>query len=287
MSENDRFKKMLRNFLECLLCASEKAAMIARSCRSESSLFELLVEEKIGADKNDKFVQDFKTLADVLIQETVRHDLSQTFPVLGKHIFGEESNKFTNTLGETIIVSVQDDETKTKKLLEKVLDGNQDAASILAKNVHASINLVDIETTIPKDIPDNNFDIEDIGVWIDPIDATSQYIKGGLETVSEGHPPTKGLKVVTVLIGAFQLSSGQTCVGVVNQPFGVKERVHWGISLDNLNLSSVSSSSSQSMRALIGSSEDDKLAAVLSEKYQVIKAGGAGHKLLMIALGIE
>ena len=42
MSENDRFKKMLRNFLECLLCASEKAALIARACRSEASLFELL-----------------------------------------------------------------------------------------------------------------------------------------------------------------------------------------------------------------------------------------------------
>ena len=53
----DRFniqENMLRNFLECLLCASEKAALIARACRSEASLFELLVEEKTGDDKNDK-----------------------------------------------------------------------------------------------------------------------------------------------------------------------------------------------------------------------------------------
>ena len=28
-----------------------------------------------GDDKNKRFVEDFKTLADVLIQETVRHDL--------------------------------------------------------------------------------------------------------------------------------------------------------------------------------------------------------------------
>ena len=187
---------MLQTFLECLLCASEKAALIARACRSEASLFELLVEEKTGDDKNDKFVQDFKTLADVLIQETVRNDLSQTFPVLGKHIFGEESNKFTNTLGENIIVSVQEDEDKTQKMLEKVLDGNQAAASILAKSVHASINLTDVAVNLPNDIPDNSFDIEDIGVWIDPIDATSQYIKGGVETVTEGYPPTKGLKVI-------------------------------------------------------------------------------------------
>ena len=93
-------------------------------------------------------------------------------------------------------MSVQEDEEKTKKMLEKVLDGNQEAASILAKSVHASINLTDVAVNLPKDIPDDDsFDIEDIGVWIDPIDATSQYIKGDLETVTEGFPPTKGLKV--------------------------------------------------------------------------------------------
>ena len=92
------------------------------------------------------------------------------------------------------------------------------------------------------------------------------------------------------MIGAFKLSSGKPCVGVVNQPFGHnhQERVHWGISLDNLHLSSVTSTqamSKRSLRALIGSSEDDRLVSALAEKYQVIKAGGAGHKLLMVALG--
>ena len=53
------------------MLASEKAANIARACRSEASLFELLVQEKTGADKNAKFVQDFKTLADVLIQAII------------------------------------------------------------------------------------------------------------------------------------------------------------------------------------------------------------------------
>ena len=42
---------------------------------------------------------------------------------------------------------------------------------------------------------DSVFDIKDVGIWIDPIDATSQYIKGGWEDVPEGDPPTKGLKV--------------------------------------------------------------------------------------------
>lgn len=60
-------------FLLELLCVSERAATIARLCRAEKTLFELLVEEKTGDGRNKRFHHDFKTLADVLIQETVRH----------------------------------------------------------------------------------------------------------------------------------------------------------------------------------------------------------------------
>ena len=60
-------------FLLELLCVSERAATIARLCRAEKTLFELLVEEKTGDGGNKRFHRDFKTLADVLIQETVRH----------------------------------------------------------------------------------------------------------------------------------------------------------------------------------------------------------------------
>jgi inositol polyphosphate 1-phosphatase len=62
-------------FLELLLKTSEKAANIARVIRQDEHLFKLLVQEKKGSDKNPRFVQDFKTLADVLIQETVKHDV--------------------------------------------------------------------------------------------------------------------------------------------------------------------------------------------------------------------
>lgn len=66
----------MANFLKSLLIASEKAANIARVCRSEKELFKLLVEEKTGEEGNtSRFVQDFKTLADVLVQETIRRDL--------------------------------------------------------------------------------------------------------------------------------------------------------------------------------------------------------------------
>jgi len=68
-------------FLESLLKASEKAANIARLIRQDEHLFKLLIQEKKGSEKNPRFVQDFKTLADVLIQETVKHDIGNQVTV--------------------------------------------------------------------------------------------------------------------------------------------------------------------------------------------------------------
>ncbi len=76
----------VRRFLSDVCVASEKAALIARACRREQALFERLIQEKTGADKNDRFAHDFKTLADVLIQETVRHDLGSEYPAIRDNI---------------------------------------------------------------------------------------------------------------------------------------------------------------------------------------------------------
>lgn len=58
-----------------LLRVSEKAAHIARACRQHDALFQLLIEEKKGEDKNKKFALDFKTLADVLVQEVIKRHM--------------------------------------------------------------------------------------------------------------------------------------------------------------------------------------------------------------------
>lgn len=59
--------------LSSLLVLSDKGATIARLFRSHG---DLLVEEKTGEDKNKRFTADYKSLADVLIQETFKHFLS-------------------------------------------------------------------------------------------------------------------------------------------------------------------------------------------------------------------
>lgn len=44
----------LKSLLSSLINASEKAANIARTCRSNEELFKLLIEEKTGEDKNQR-----------------------------------------------------------------------------------------------------------------------------------------------------------------------------------------------------------------------------------------
>jgi inositol polyphosphate 1-phosphatase len=60
---------------QILLQASEKAANVARACRQNEELFPFLIQEKSLEEKNPRFFHDFKTLADVLIQEMIKHDI--------------------------------------------------------------------------------------------------------------------------------------------------------------------------------------------------------------------
>lgn len=68
--------KMVKNIMEALINVSEKAANIARVCRQNEHLFALLIQEKSSEESNSRFVKDFKTLADVLIQETIRFEVA-------------------------------------------------------------------------------------------------------------------------------------------------------------------------------------------------------------------
>lgn len=66
----------MSELVRAMLVASEKAGNIARLIRADTKLFSLLVQEKTGDEKSHRFFQDFKTLADVLIQESLRHDIA-------------------------------------------------------------------------------------------------------------------------------------------------------------------------------------------------------------------
>uniref|UniRef100_A0A0B7BPE5 Uncharacterized protein n=1 Tax=Arion vulgaris TaxID=1028688 RepID=A0A0B7BPE5_9EUPU len=156
------------SLLQLLLKVAEKASVIAKIIRKEKPLVDLLIEEKSGIEKNNRFFQDFKTLADVLIQDTVRHYICKEVPELEASIYGEESNKFTNVVGESVVVEICNTCEETQQLLKTVLNGNNEAAQLLADAVHSNT-----ECEYPVFDSELSVDINtsDCGIWIDPIDS--------------------------------------------------------------------------------------------------------------------
>ncbi|XP_021163540.2 inositol polyphosphate 1-phosphatase [Fundulus heteroclitus] len=287
----------MADLLRLLLRVAEKAANVARLCRQEAPLFQLLVQEKTGEDKNKKFVQDFKTLADVVIQEMIRHDVRAQFPEMAGFIHGEESNKFENGLGESVVVTVCSTEEETAKLLATVLDGDQTAASLLARAIHQDPATIEATTdglTVP-------LKPSELGIWIDPIDATSQYIGGHEAVLEEGRLFPSGLHCALVLIGVYLRSTGEPVMGVINQPFNSKDpagcwrgKHYWGVSCGSINICSESrpgdrSDGQRGVSVVLSSSEKQPVKEALASVCgpdQLMYASGAGYKILCVIQGL-
>ncbi|XP_004674900.1 PREDICTED: inositol polyphosphate 1-phosphatase [Condylura cristata] len=304
----------MSDILRELLCVSERAANIARACRQQEALFQLLIEEKKEGEKNKKFTVDFKTLADVLVQEVIKQNMENKFPGLGNKIFGEESNEFTNDLGEKVILRLCPTEEETVALLSKVLNGNKVASEALAKVVHQDVAYTDptldsIEINIPQDI---------LGIWVDPIDSTYQYIKGSADIKSNQGIFPSGLQCVTILIGVYELQTGVPLMGVINQPFVSQDpntlrwagQCYWGLSYKGTNVYSLQSpvskrntsgapsratrnsssdaESSHRFSAVISTSEKENIKAALTRVCGdgIFRAAGAGYKSLCVVQGL-
>ncbi|XP_048856203.1 inositol polyphosphate 1-phosphatase [Brienomyrus brachyistius] len=280
----------MAELLRSLLRLSEKAANIARICREEAPLFQLLVQEKTGDDKTKKCLRDFKTLADVVIQEMIRHDLVAQFPQLTGFIYGEESNKFENSLGESIQVTVCSCEEDTAALLATVLDGHQAAADLLAQAIHQDLQLTDeaAESLELLLCP------SEVAIWIDPIDGTSQYIEGREVVVPEEEVCPSGLHCALVLIGVYLRATGEPVIGVINQPFagqGSKGQHFWGVSFGSIKASSISGPTHRSeelLSVVLSSSEKQNVKVALSPLCggKLTYASGAGYKILCVILGL-
>ncbi|KAH0560850.1 inositol polyphosphate 1-phosphatase [Cotesia glomerata] len=280
--------------LLCLLLkSSEKAANIARVCRQNDSLFRLLIQEKNDDEKNPRFFRDFKTLADVLIQETIRHDIGIEFPELTEMVRGEETNVFSNTLDKTVIVKVCSTSEETTKLLSQVLDDDVETAGVLAMEIHRDIELSEINPAVDYNYLENydvDVDIADLGIWIDPIDSTADYINANtiIDEATDLH--LSGLKCVTVLIGAYIRSTGLPILGVVNQPFYTYDNsrwqgnCYWGLYSGGKIQSSLTSSLNQNNIVVLSRYEDPTIKSKLSNcGFKLIEVTGAGYKILTVA----
>ncbi|KAH8383091.1 hypothetical protein KR009_006676 [Drosophila setifemur] len=286
MSDEDK-----PNLLRVIVNCAEKAANIARTCRSNEQLLALLVQEKSGAEANERFEHDFKTLADVLIQETIKHEVGALFPAMQDAILGEESPSFTNQLGESVTIAVGESVEETCACLEAVLSGHEGAALALAGEVHRVVNFESDKLGEIPELPEE-LDFANLGIWIDPIDATAEYISG--DTIFTDFPgiTSMGLDCVTVLIGVYERDTGVPVLGVVAQPFGSKLEentynscMFWGVCLPSLQAHNCEFEARDENRRLgiFSSSEQSEiLQRFLDLGYEFAFSAGAGHKALKV-----
>uniref|UniRef100_A0A182PX64 inositol-1,4-bisphosphate 1-phosphatase n=1 Tax=Anopheles epiroticus TaxID=199890 RepID=A0A182PX64_9DIPT len=285
--------------LKELLKASEKAANIARVCRQNERLLNLLVQEKDKDESNSRFDHDFKTLADCLIQEMIKYEIGKQFPQLRDNIRGEENASFTNTAGESIIVSVTDDPANTRDILEKILKGDKESASALVDEVYRNIEIDLEKLELPTELIPLDNDLTELGIWIDPIDGTAEYIKGEEKYTKYPNIVSSGLKCCTVLIGVYEKCQGTPIIGVINQPFAekisdqevyqgeYKGKIFWGLSIGDLKYNNISPHETDARVALLSPSEQPKYIEFIRNqlKYDVIYSSGAGYKILKVATG--
>ncbi|XP_025409394.1 inositol polyphosphate 1-phosphatase isoform X2 [Sipha flava] len=204
----------------CALLASETAANIARRCRSNPRLLSMLVQEKADGEANrGRFAHDFKTLADVLVQHVVAERICRQFPELNGNVFGEENDTIRNNKGQDVTIKVGNTVEETLQCLSEALDDDLESAKSLAEAAHKEFTLEDLNVDSYPTGKDVNLDLKKIGIWIDPIDSTNEYINGNVDGLNEYGFHSSGLHCVTINIGLFDRCSGKPIAGVINQPF--------------------------------------------------------------------
>eukprot|EP00123_Amoebidium_parasiticum_P014354 comp22459_c0_seq2/m.33781 comp22459_c0_seq2/g.33781 ORF comp22459_c0_seq2/g.33781 comp22459_c0_seq2/m.33781 type:complete len:363 (-) comp22459_c0_seq2:126-1214(-) len=278
----------VQGFVHDLLVVSEKAAEVARAIRREKALFSLLIEDKKD-EGNKRFFQDFKTFADVLIQEIVKCDLVKKYPALDGHILGEEDNTFTNTEGDSVTVTVADTKQATYEIILKAVGGQTDAATLLADIIHGPTAYIPMDPNLYA--LSGAVDPSNLGIWIDPIDGTNEYIKGG-----EGDPTDGiydgGLPVCEVVIGAFDRTTGHPVMGVVNSPFvlipSVESHWVWGVATANQKAHSPGLEHLKNPKTIVmsGSESDAIKDGCRGAGFGLRLPAGAGYKLLCVASGV-
>ena len=291
-----------------LLRVAARAGAVARACRADPALFALLVEEKRGPSQhpNLRFARDFKSLADVLIQQMVVAALAaEVHPDLARRVYGEESATFTSaTTGEEVTVAVGADAAATAAALAPILPDHPTACEALAAAAHADVALDPADVAQVDALGDAEVAVDALGVWVDPLDGTNEFVVGHAGTrLTEAGLWSGGLPAVLVLLGVFDVPTGAPLLGVVHQPFcpdrpdgAPRGRTVWGGALAPGRVVAprvrvATPAPAAPLPVVLSSSEAAAVRARLAELIpggaaaQVAVAGG-GYKLLAVADGL-
>lgn len=174
------------------------------------------------------------------------------------------------------------------------MNGDRDAAEQLVEEIFR-----DVEIDLDKwQIPDESIaldnDVSELAIWIDPIDATAEYIRAQDKTTKYPNIMASGLACVTVLIGVYETVRGDPIIGVINQPFGSKNesddyesKIYWGMTIGDLKFNNVQAVENEDRIAILSPSEQSKYVEFLKNqlKYDIVYSSGAGHKILKVITG--
>ncbi|KAG5453738.1 Inositol polyphosphate 1-phosphatase, variant 2 [Clonorchis sinensis] len=213
------------------------------------------------------------TLADVLIQQSIRHDIEKEFPGFGGSVYGEENSVFRAAQsGENIQLTIPQTLDELRSILSHVLVDQQSLAGALAELILSPLSHFRLRSALREHLVSISqldisaqLDLTQFAVWVDPIDGTAEYVKGNTCDVSSEETRAPSLDVVsphvfryhisgtlgnvTVLIGLYDRTSRLPVFGVINQPFfphvpanlGDSQssgRLFWGSTLGGSYLSS-------------------------------------------------
>ena len=112
--------------------------------------------------------------------------------------------------------------------IEKIFN-NKSTKSLekLAEIVSSNSNIILPNESFEKIPTDISIDLSNIGIWIDPVDGTQQYIYGTDGIIDSDTGITlDGLPAALVLIGCFDIKNGRAVLGVINRAFNKKINEH-------------------------------------------------------------
>ncbi|XP_070180961.1 3'(2'),5'-bisphosphate nucleotidase 1-like isoform X1 [Littorina saxatilis] len=237
------------------------AASVSVSNRAATIIRDIMKKGELGIVEKGK--NDFQTEADREAQRCIVASLHRQFPKV--LIQGEESLDPAESIADDLIETEQSPEV--------------------------------LKQTCPPNLL--NVKDEDIVIWVDPVDGTAEYTQA-LATNKPGntgvavYPPTSLLDHVTVLIGVSV--NGIATGGVIHQPYynykagpdAKLGRCIWGMvglgafgferqtPPEGLNI--ITTTRSHSNRAVTEAVES-------CQPTEVVRVGGAGHKVLLLIEG--
>ncbi|GAB0087253.1 Putative inositol monophosphatase 3 [Sergentomyia squamirostris] len=140
------------------------------------------------------------------------------------------------------------------------------------------VKLFDLDPTVLREslqIPDESVDIDDVTVWIDPLDATQEYTERLFEYVTT---------MVCVAI------KGKPTIGVIHNPFTMKTTWAWTGVATSEDLQKVKKEDLNDRATVIVSRSHagevkNFSKATFGENTQILTAAGAGYKVLQVIAG--